>query len=66
MPKPLYVNDTLVTPDHVRAIADDIKSLRDNALKEGAFDWALLLSMNFAILNYCAELMEVPDEQGAA
>lgn len=52
------INDTMYGPKEVEDIREEIIALRDNALKVGQMQWALLLSINIALLQVLAQMLD--------
>lgn len=52
------IGDQTIDADEVRALRENIIVIRDHALKEANFDWAVILSNTVAILAHVADKME--------
>lgn len=56
--KQVEINDTLYGPEEVHEHRELIIQLRDNALKQGNMEWALILSITVALLQVLQSELE--------
>lgn len=52
------INDTMYGPKEVESIREDLGALHDSALSNGAMEWAVLLSINIALLQVLAQMLD--------
>lgn len=52
------INDTMYGPKEVESIREEIIELRNGALSSGQMQWALLLSINIALLQVLAQMLD--------
>lgn len=52
------IDGTMYGPKEVESIREDLGALRDSALSNGAMEWAVLLSINIALLQVLAQMLD--------